>query len=154
MASHAPKQKRETFKSCLAPSTNVDYRGIMSGQQNLVDDAQFKDLCMALASAPPLPSAQFQSIETIAVQHAVRALLRDRVLARRNRDSDADERYCAALTDLALREAALEARRNEHLINILEAFVAAGVAALLFKGAALAHSHYPRPELREREIQT
>lgn len=106
---------------------------------------------MALASAGPFSSAQFQTLEPIATQHAVRALLRDRVLARRDRDSGGDERYCAALTDIALREAALEARRNEHLISVLEALVAAGVAALLFKGAALAHSHYPRPELRERD---
>ena len=50
-----------------------------------------------------------------------------------------------------LRQAALvDALRTRELQAVLAALAGAGVHAMLFKGAALAHTHYPRPELRPR----
>jgi len=40
--------------------------------------------------------------------------------------------------------------RHTELVHVLEELSAAGVRALLFKGAALAHRHYPAPYLRVR----
>jgi hypothetical protein len=46
--------------------------------------------------------------------------------------------------------AVIEALRAHELRGLLAALVEAGVRALLLKGAALAYTHYPRPELRPR----
>jgi hypothetical protein len=106
---------------------------------------------MALISTKHLTQAQFQRLEPAAVQHALRALLRDRVIAQRETDEYHDKESYRPLIDLALREAALETRRNNKLTHVIEALATAGVPALIFKGTALAHSHYAPPELRERD---
>nr|UXE44937.1 hypothetical protein Hi04_10k_c3996_00012 [uncultured bacterium] len=50
-----------------------------------------------------------------------------------------------------LRQAAIvDALRTRELQAVLAALTGAGVHAVLFKGAAVAHTHYPRPELRPR----
>jgi hypothetical protein len=48
------------------------------------------------------------------------------------------------------REQGLELARRTELIGTLAAFDAAGIPALVFKGAALAYTHYPHPHLRPR----
>src|SRR4051795_10817513 len=45
---------------------------------------------------------------------------------------------------------ALEAAREVDVRRVIEALAAAGIRAVLIKGAALAYTHYPRPELRPR----
>ncbi|MGH9409298.1 MAG: nucleotidyltransferase family protein, partial [Vicinamibacterales bacterium] len=40
--------------------------------------------------------------------------------------------------------------RQRELAQVLRAWHAAGVRALLFKGAAVAYTHYPAPHLRAR----
>jgi hypothetical protein len=77
----------------------------------------------------------------------VTPLLRERVLARSSRNDPGH----ADLHDEALRDAALEARRNARLARSITALAAAGIPSLVFKGTALAHRHYPRPELRPRD---
>jgi hypothetical protein len=47
-------------------------------------------------------------------------------------------------------EAATEALRTRHLQRVLEACASADIHGLVFKGAALAHTHYPAPSLRPR----
>lgn len=50
-----------------------------------------------------------------------------------------------------LRHAAIvDAIRTRELQAVLSALTGAGIHAILFKGAALAYTHYPRPELRPR----
>ena len=46
--------------------------------------------------------------------------------------------------------AVVEAVRARELRDVLDGLAAAGVRAMLLKGAALAYTHYPRPELRPR----
>src|SRR3954447_14768707 len=45
---------------------------------------------------------------------------------------------------------ALEAAREVDVQLVIEALAAAGIRAVLIKGAALAYTHYSRPELRPR----
>ena len=53
------------------------------------------------------------------------------------------------MVDATLREdTALELLRRRELIAVLEALGAASVRPLVFKGAALAHTHYPIPAAR------
>jgi hypothetical protein len=54
------------------------------------------------------------------------------------------------LSRIAREEAMLEAGREPELRRLLDALQAAGVKALLFKGAALAYAHYPEAWLRPR----
>src|SRR4029453_1553407 len=46
--------------------------------------------------------------------------------------------------------AAIDCIRHAELIRVLDALQAAAVRALIFKGAALAYTHYPASHLRER----
>jgi hypothetical protein len=62
----------------------------------------------------------------------------------------ADRLQIASLSG-ELREAAVvDAVRSRELRALLDAFAGAGVRPVLLKGAALAHTHYSRPELRPR----
>ncbi len=54
------------------------------------------------------------------------------------------------LSHTARMHAAIEMLRERELAAVLTALAAAGVEALLLKGAALAHTHYPEPALRTR----
>jgi hypothetical protein len=45
---------------------------------------------------------------------------------------------------------AVECARHSDLVDVLAALTAEGVRAVPFKGAALAHTHYPAPHLRPR----
>ena len=122
----------------------------MISHRNANDDALFVRLCTTLTGNAPLTAVEFRILESIAGRHSLRALLRDRTFARCAQHGHVADPDGTALTDTALREAALETQRNASLVDIIEALALAGVPALIFKGTALAHSHYPRPELRER----
>jgi hypothetical protein len=56
----------------------------------------------------------------------------------------------AALDARARHEAALEALRSRETRRVLDSLEQGGVTALVLKGAALAHTHYPAPYLRPR----
>jgi hypothetical protein len=61
------------------------------------------------------------------------------------------DRLQLAAMDEELREAAVvETLRAHELRAVLAAMTAAGVRPILLKGASLAQTHYPRPELRPR----
>ena len=55
-----------------------------------------------------------------------------------------------ALTAEVREAAALDAARGAELCRVLDVLATAGVEAILIKGAALAHTHYPSPALRPR----
>ncbi len=56
-----------------------------------------------------------------------------------------------ALAELARTEAAVDAIRTAACRNLLHGLHDAGLPVLVFKGSALAFSHYPRPDLRPRD---
>jgi len=63
-----------------------------------------------------------------------------------------DQRFGRSFSADDLRaEAAVDVLRERELRAVLPALAAAGVRPILIKGAALAYSHYPRPELRLRQ---
>jgi len=102
-------------------------------------------LCDLLAGRAQAHAGSLAALAAVAETHGVAPLLRERVLAGACGDA------APALRDAALRDAALEARRNGRLREAIAALAGAGVPSLLFKGTALAHTHYPRPELRPRD---
>jgi hypothetical protein len=55
-----------------------------------------------------------------------------------------------ALAGIARESLLIECVRAQHLARVIEALAAEGVRPLLFKGAALAATHYPEPWLRTR----
>ncbi len=68
-----------------------------------------------------------------------------------NGSGDALDPLRTALATLARTEAAVDAIRVAACRHVLQALHEAGVAALVFKGSALAFSHYPRSDLRPRD---
>lgn len=56
----------------------------------------------------------------------------------------------AALSSGAMREAAADLIREAELRRLVPALAATGTNPLILKGAQLAYSHYPRPDLRPR----
>lgn len=104
-------------------------------------------LSAALRGDGPAGAATLAALLDPAGPEGVAPLLRERLLEL----LPANSAQARTLRDLALREAALELRRNMQVRVVLDALAAAGVPALVFKGTALAHSHYPRPELRPRD---
>jgi hypothetical protein len=118
---------------------------------SLNNDGLLESLCATITTLESPAFAQYRGLEPLANRHFVRALLRDRLLTHEVQRGGALTADLRALNDLALREAALETRRNVTLVRIIEALSAAGVPSLVFKGSALAHSLYPKPELRERD---
>jgi hypothetical protein len=56
----------------------------------------------------------------------------------------------SALSQARREEAAAEAIRRQDLVDLLAAFTARGIRALLLKGAQLAYTHYQQPWLRPR----
>jgi hypothetical protein len=63
---------------------------------------------------------------------------------------EVSEELATALDGLLRREQGVELVRRGELRRIIEGFDVTGIPALLFKGAALAYTHYPFPHLRPR----
>ncbi len=81
--------------------------------------------------------------------HGVQELL-DARLGAETRDATWPADVLAYLARRRRFEAAAEIVRGRELARVLEAFEDRGIHPLLFKGAALASTHYPSPELRSR----
>ncbi len=94
----------------------------------------------ALAAVPP------DAICHDAQVHAVLPLLADRLANR----LDVPFRLSARLEQESVRLAAADLVREAELRRLLAAFDRAGLRPLLIKGAALAHTLYRRPDLRQR----
>jgi hypothetical protein len=95
------------------------------------------DVCALLREgAAPVESVPADVLAAARVD-GVHLLLADRMRL----PSFADELRAAAV---------IEALRAHELRAVLEGMAAAGVRPVLLKGAPLAHTHYPRPELRPR----
>jgi hypothetical protein len=80
-----------------------------------------------------------------AERHGVLPLLAERSIA-----SGLGAEAHARLQTRARQIAAADLVREHELRRVIAAFDAAGVRPLLLKGAGLAYSHYPRPDLRPR----
>jgi hypothetical protein len=112
-------------------------------------------LCAALRGVPggwrelrdPAAASRFLAA---AAQHRLRPLLAWR-LHQSPEWTDWPDDIRRGLVNAERAEAALEIVRHQDLSVLLRAFDRAGVPLLLFKGAALAYSRYPRPWLRPRE---
>ena len=85
----------------------------------------------------------------LAYYHGVQELL-DARLGAEPRDATWPADVLAYLARRRRFEAAAEIVRGRELARVLEAFEDRGIHPLLFKGAALASTHYPSPELRSR----
>jgi hypothetical protein len=91
------------------------------------------DLCAVLRSERDVPAGEAGAcLTTLAQRHRV-----DRLLTHRSREAD---RVDALLDELSTRE----------LCRVLDRLEAEGLVPLVFKGAALAHTHYPQTWTRPR----
>src|SRR5689334_16186089 len=94
-------------------------------------------VCAFLRDAPPFGESVPEEVLASAREEGVLLLLADRLRLR----SFADQ----------LREAAIvEALRARELRDVLAGLAKVGIQPVLLKGAALAQTHYARPELRPR----
>ena len=103
----------------------------------MADDAR-SALCAILSGSP----AAAPSVPREAIVAAARAGRVELLLAARRPGID----LAGEMRDAV----ALEAAREVDVRRLVEALAAAGIRAVLIKGAALAYTHYPRPELRPR----
>jgi hypothetical protein len=94
-------------------------------------------VCRLLREPPNRRRVVDDAVVACAREHRVHLVLAARV----RRDDLAAELRAAA---------AIEAAREAELRRTLAALTAAGVHPICIKGAALAHTHYPRPEMRPR----
>jgi hypothetical protein len=81
--------------------------------------------------------------------HGVQCLL-GRALQRRKPEGSVSDDLLAGLEAIVRYEQGIELVRGGELRRLVDRFRAAGIPALLFKGAALAYTHYPFPFLRPR----
>ena len=94
-------------------------------------------LCALIGTPATANAAVTGELIALARRHRVHLVLGDRVAVAEL----AHERRIAAVVE-ALREAELR--------RVLDALATVGVRAVLFKGAAVARTHYPSPEMRPR----
>src|SRR5216684_3076559 len=85
----------------------------------------------------------------VAMEHTVGPLLYG-TLHRNGAWERQSEGVRDALTRIASEAVLLDALRLDTDRSVIAAFAAAGLAPLIFKGAALAYLHYPEPWLRPR----
>ena len=91
-----------------------------------------------------------EEVATASMRHGVLPLVYAG-LGGANAGDGALEPLRTALAALARTEAAVDTIRVAACKHVLEALHQAGVPALVFKGSALAFSHYPRSDLRPRD---
>lgn len=98
------------------------------------------------ASAPALAAASPRTFIDSARREGMLPLVADRVAA-----WPAAAHLAAELRAEAAGFVAADLAREQELRRALDALAAQGVQAVLFKGAALAYTHYARPDLRPRD---
>jgi hypothetical protein len=98
------------------------------------------------ASSSPSP----EDIVASALRHGVLPLAYQGLGVPRHADDGLDA-LRTALAGLARTEAAADAIRVAACRDLLHGLHHAGLSVLVFKGSALAFSHYPRPDLRPRD---
>ena len=98
----------------------------------------YAEVSALLRGSPTQPDAsRADDLVTYARTHGVHLLLAERW-------------SLPALTADLRAAAALDAAREAELRRVTGALASAGIRGVLIKGAALAYTHYPRPELRPR----
>src|SRR5687767_2639084 len=100
---------------------------------------------------PELDEAAAVELYDVARAHGVHLLLAERILASARDPGIAappalQQRLVAALRN----QLALEAIARAELSSVLDAVQQSGATTLLFKGTALAYTHYPHPYIRPR----
>ena len=98
------------------------------------------------AGASPVP----EDVVASALRHGVLPLVYAELGVPR-RDDDGLDTLRTALASLARTEAAADVIRVAACRELLRSLHDAGLSVLVFKGGALAFSHYPRPDLRPRD---
>lgn len=93
-----------------------------------------------------LPAVEVGALLALAANHGVLGLLARQLEIR----EDLAESTRARLHAMTMRASAVDAAREHALRRLLQRLHEAGVHALLMKGAELAYTHYPRPDLRPR----
>ena len=123
-----------------------------SGTVPLSEPALLRTLCALITrrEAAPPPRTHRAALRDRARRHRI-----DRLVVRAIRERDEDPRDwfgdAAAGLDDERAAAVTDAVRTGELRSVIDALTAAdGVAPIIFKGAALAHSHYRAPWLRPR----
>ena len=102
-------------------------------------------LMMGRQAAVPLDGG----LAAAAVDHGIAPILH-RALVQRGQWPEIAPPVRDVLTHAAREALIVEPIRHAHLERTIAALASSGVAPLLFKGAALAHTHYPEPWLRVR----
>jgi hypothetical protein len=98
---------------------------------------------------PPLDAAMAGSVFDLARAHGVHLLLADR-LSHGPNANDWPETLRERLVSAIHNQVVIDEIVRRELRAVLAAFGDSGIAPLLFKGQALAYSHYPDPVLRPR----
>src|SRR5688572_5411106 len=102
-------------------------------------------LMMGREAAVPLDAG----LAAAAVDHGIAPILH-RALVQRGQWPEIAQPVRDVLAHAAREALIVEPIRHAHLERTIAALTRSGVAPLLFKGAALAHTHYPEPWLRVR----
>src|SRR5918992_3597452 len=98
---------------------------------------------------PELDEAAAAELYDVARAHGVHLLLAERVLAAPVQDPAIAELQRRLFSGLR-NQLALETIAQSELSSVLDAIRQSGAIALLFKGTALAYTHYPHPYIRPR----
>lgn len=102
------------------------------------------------AGAPPSPgSVDVSRLLAAATRHRI-LLLTGWLLRASGRLRQWPEEFVEAFHARERDAIAIDCLRHAELARVLEAMTSAGLRVVLFKGAALAHTHYPAPHLRPR----
>jgi hypothetical protein len=102
------------------------------------------------AGAPPSPAGVDASRLLAAATHHRILLLTGWLLRASGRLREWPEEFAEAFDATERNAIAVDCLRHAELARVLGAMTSTGLHVLLFKGAALAHTHYPAPHLRPR----
>lgn len=102
------------------------------------------------AGAPPSPGSVDASRLLAAATHHRVLLLAGWLLRASRRLPEWPAEFGAAFQGTERDAIAIDCLRHAELSRVLEGMTSAGLHVVLFKGAALAHTHYPAPHLRPR----
>lgn len=133
-----------------ASFATIDARGRISGGAAAADPAS-RDLLARLMAGEAIAPARLAAHEparliAAADREGALPLVSDQL----GRIPDAPRDLTAAFASAAVRHAAADVVREVELVRLVTGLAEADVLPLLMKGAQLAYTHYPRPDLRPR----
>jgi hypothetical protein len=133
-----------------AAFATIEARSQMSGSAAAEDPAS-RDLLARLMAGEPIPPGRLAAhdparLMAAADREGALPLASDQL----GRIPDAPPELTAAFAAAAFRHAAADLVREVELVRLVAGLADAGVVPLFMKGAQLAYTHYPRPDLRPR----